>query len=120
MTDFPRGWTLSTGQSIGANAVLTIPAVAGVVHVLDSVTAIMQCTAAFTGGASLLTLTSSDGVYTGLLLADLALAGGSTASDSASLSGLDLAAGPGASLTLTLNGGAANLALVIIAQGHDI
>lgn len=112
MSDFPRGWTLSS-QS-GAAITLTAPAIPGVAHVLDAFECVVfNSTAAAV--ASNITLSSSDGVFAnfpiGLVIALATSIGSDSASD------LDLSAGPGASLSVTMAAGFANQLLRI--QGHD-
>ena len=118
MSDFPRGWTLSNGLGVaGGTASVTAPAIAGIVHVLDSFTAyLLNPTAA---GAATIILNSSDGVFTNFTLAIIE-AGAAPSLGTASGSGLDLAAGPGASLTIAFNAGLAGANQTIVAQGHDI
>lgn len=116
MSDFPRGWTLTVDSAAGA-ATITVPAVAGVVHVLDSFTA--KITTGAAAGGALVTLSSSDGVFTSVPLG--AINSPASSSDMASASGLDLAAGPGASLTIACNAGPpAGGAEFLMIQGHDI
>jgi hypothetical protein len=114
---FPRGWAFSV-RTAGVLASITVAATAGVVHVLDSVDAKM-----FNGSGAqvglLVQLNSSDGVFAGFQLAELE-AVTPNGTDEISLSNLDLAAGPGASLTVTYNGGIALVNENLLIQGHDI
>lgn len=117
-SEFPRGWTISSdnGGAVGATSI-TVPAVPGIVHVLDSFDAKMfNATAAVVG--ALITLTSSDGIFAAFPLGRLDAAAGGT--DSASGSGLGLAAGPGASLTIAYSNGVSGVAEFLVIQGHDI
>lgn len=119
MSDFPRGWSTSTQASGGGIASITIAAVPGVVHVLDAFTAKAVATAGGTTFTQDVLLTSSDGVFN-INLALLQVPAASTA-DEASGSGLDLAAGPGASLTIAYSGAApAGDFQFLVVQGHDI
>jgi hypothetical protein len=115
-SDFPRGWTFSNVTINPNTTSITVPAIPGVVHVLDSFTA---TTVGSVAVGQTITLASSDGVFAGFILALLSQVAGGTAD--ASVSGLDLAAGPGASLTIAYgavtNAGNENL---LIVQGHDI
>jgi hypothetical protein len=119
VSDFPRGWTLAVDQAIAS---ITVPAIPGVAHVLDSVSAKMNSTNAAVGGA-LVTLSSSDGTYNNFVLGHLQTAGvAAPGSESDSLSGsdLNLAAGPGASLTIAFSGGGPGIGETLVIQGHDI
>ena len=117
MSDFPRGWTLSSYVA-GGLASITVPAIAGVVHVLDSFTGTIYNTAASTAELRVV-VSSSDGVFASLPLAEL-VAAATNGSDSGGGSGLDLAAGPGASLTIAFNGSATGINEFLLVQGHDI
>lgn len=122
MTDFPRGWTLNSFVGPGSTASIVVPAIPGVVHVLDSFNAVLEAAAAAAAGLGAdVNLTSSDGTFTAFVLGVMANAGGAVGSDTASGSGLDLAAGPGASLTISFNiAAAANYNEFLLVQGHDI
>lgn len=110
MSEFPRGWTLTV-----VGTTLTVAAVTGVIHVLDSFEVdVYNSTAAAV--LQNLTLTSSDGVFASFPLAFVAA--DATAGTSDSGSGLDLAAGPGASMTVALSGAFSNNFIRI--QGHDV
>lgn len=117
MTDFPRGWTYSNRTAAGSSPSLSAPAIAGVVHVLDAISAMVGAGAAAFNADVL--LSSSDGTFTNMNLGVAAADASSTGSTSAS--GLDLAAGPGASLTITFDAvaPAAGFEWLMI-QGHDI
>lgn len=116
MSDFPRGWTLSNFSN-GGVATITVAAIAGVTHVLDVFSAVLaNYTAAQTGAT--VTLTSSDGVFTGFVIGRVDAPANSVGSDGAS--SLGLAAGPGASMTIAFGGGAANVLETLRIQGHDI
>ena len=122
MSDFPRGWTLTNFANPGTAASITLSALsAGVVHVLDSVTATLAANAAAAVGVvQNVVITSSDGVLSNNALI-LAYAGGAIGCNVGSLSGLDLAAGPGASLTVSFqNTTPANYYQLLVIQGHDI
>jgi hypothetical protein len=116
-SDFPRGWTFSA-RTAGTAASITVPAIPGVIHVLDSVNAKI-----FNGSGGqaglLVTLTSSDGIFAAFLLGELE-AVTPNGTDEISLSTLDLAAGAGASLTVAYNGGIALVNENLLIQGHDI
>lgn len=115
MSDFPRGWTL-VQETAGGALNLVVPAVAGVVHVLDAFVVILNNTAA--GFVALnLTLNSSDGIFTNFVLGLPIAQGASSGIDSDS--GLDLAAGPGASLTIA-TGAAVTGNQYLRIKGHDI
>jgi hypothetical protein len=120
VSDFPRGWFLSNDQNAsGAAASVVVPATAGVVHVLDSFVLKL-----WNGSAAAVTvqvqLSSSDGAFSALGLGR-ASAGPSNAGDSTAGSGLDLAAGPGASLTVAVNNPAGTGVIQnLVVQGHDI
>lgn len=119
MSDFPRGWTL-TNQSTGT-ASITVAGIAGIIHVLDQFFAGAMIAAGATAFAQTVTLTSSDGVFAAFPLGQVAMEGVLGASGSDSASGLDLAAGPGASLTIAFGGaGAATTFQLLRIQGHDI
>lgn len=114
-TDFPRGWTMVAGPSAAA-LTLTVAAITGVAHVIDSFTFVIYNTAA-TPTALELVLNSSDGTFSNYALG---LAGPSSdASDSDSDTGLDLRAGPGASLTIS-TGAAVTGFQYLRVLGHDI
>ena len=119
MTDFPRGWTLTNFAAAGVAATITAPAIGGVVHVLDSFYfRIVQSTGA---AASVeLDLTSSDGTFAAYVLTILQLSAVADDIDSDSASGLDLAAGPGASLTVFGSAAVAGVYQFLRIQGHDI
>lgn len=110
MTDFPRGWTIS-----GVGTSFAVPATTGVVHVLDSFEVLVYWNGAAAAVANV-QLTSSDGVFNADVIGFIAAAANSPASDSGS--GLDLAAGPGASLTVSLSAVFTNNFMRL--QGHDI
>lgn len=116
MSDFPRGWTQSSFSGAGLVSI-TIPALAGVVHVLDSFQATIASPTAAAG--VLVQLSSSDGTFTafdlGFIQADAGPSNGT-----ASGSGLDLAAGPGASLTIAFGSFPAGCDEFLLVQGHDI
>lgn len=81
MTDFPRGWTLSELATAGVTASITVPAIPGVVHVLDAFTASLNAQAAAAGAAGPdITLTSSDGTFTGFVLGQTVNPGGAVTS----------------------------------------
>jgi|SRR5581483_5307011 len=115
MSDFPRGWTLTAFGGNGAACVITAPAITGVVHVLDGFSAKSGGSAA---QSPTITLSSSDGVFSSLILAVVDVLAGSF--DTASESGLDLAAGPGAALTIEFSSNTAGDFEMLVAQGHDI
>ena len=118
MSDFPRGWTL-TAFGVGAAATITVPAIPGVVHVLDSFSAKLTNN----GGAAVgdpVQLSSSDGVYSSFQIGQLLISATAESVDTDSASDLDLPAGPGASLTITIpNPGVSNQVFLRV-QGHDI
>jgi hypothetical protein len=118
VTDFPRGWTL-TVDLVGA-ASITVPAIAGVAHVLDAFSAQLATAA---GGAALqVLLSSSGGTFTNLVIGHPILpaaAAGSFESAAASGSDLNLAAGIGESLTVFI-GAVAGVTETLVIQGHDI
>jgi len=116
MTDFPRGWTLSA-QVNGGVAGITVPAISGVGHVLDSFDAVLA-DAGGGAGPYTINLISSDGVFANIPIGYLFLA--AAGKDEASGSGLDLATGPGASLTVSFSGSGAATAEFLLIQGHDI
>ena len=121
MSDFPRGWTLSVDNAAAA-ASIVVPAIAGVAHVLDAFDAKLQNTSAALQG-SIITLSSSDGVFSGFVLGRLSTstpAASSLTTDEVSGSGLDLAAGPGASLTIAFASWTAGMTETLRIQGHDI
>ena len=120
MSDFPRGWTLISQTGGGGTASVTVPAVAGVVHVLDRFTAKLVALAGGAVMAANVQLSSSDGAFTSLNLGLLQTVGALTA-DEVSQSALDLAAGPGASLTVaySLVTSTNNIEYLSI-EGHDI
>lgn len=116
MSDFPRGWTLTAQANAGASATITVPGVAGVAHVLDAFDAKLGGS---TAQVCSIRISSSDGVYTSVPLGLIVTSAGS--GDSASGSGLDLAAGPGASIQVGFDavGGTGNVEQ-LVCQGHDI
>lgn len=114
--EFPRGWTLTADS--GSPSTITIPAIPGVAHVLDSIDARLVYTGATTGG-ELIQLSSSGGTYTGLILGRL-FCGAANTADEFAATGLDLAASPGESLTVAFGGHVAGEAQFLMAQGHDI
>ena len=116
MSEFPRGWLLTMQAGGGALASITVPAVPGVVHVLDSFSAVYTCSAA-TGTAS----ANNVQITGGPLLALLALPGGAVGSDSGGGSGLDYATAPGAALTVAFAGASPGSFFEFLTiQGHDI
>jgi hypothetical protein len=120
VTDFPRGWTRSVDVAGAPGPTITVAAIAGVAHVLDSFTAKLMDQGA--GAATMiLQATSSDGSINQVLgrLATPVPAAGSLETDSISGSELGLATGPGASLTVSF-AGASNLTGTLVIQGHDI
>lgn len=120
MSEFPRGWTVPAQASAGSEAVATVPGIAGVVHVLDSFTAKAQAGGAGSGFGCSVVLSSSDGVFNNFVLGVIEVSGPSS-SDECSASGLDLAAGPGASLSVGFNVNApAGDNETVLIQGHDI
>jgi hypothetical protein len=118
VTDFPRGWT-RTVDLVGA-ASITVAGIPGVAHVLDAFVAQLGTAA---GGAALqVLLSSSDGMFTNLVIGHPILPAAAAGSfESASVSGSDLGlmAGPGASLTVFM-GAAAGVTETLVIQGHDI
>lgn len=123
MPDFPRGWTLSSAPAPPAAASITIPALPGIVHVLDGFTAKLFNSNTSFGANNHVLLSSSDGAFSSFVLALLATAQPAAATsyqlDSASESGLGLAAGPGASLTISFDGGAASFYEFLLVHGYD-
>jgi hypothetical protein len=119
MSDFPRGWTLTddNGGSGATAAQVTVPAIAGVVHVLDGFTGIIANNSAAATAPEII-LNSSDGTFSGFVLSRLSAQANSENSDSDS--GLDLAAGPGASLTISFSTPVANVIEYLRLKGHDI
>lgn len=119
MTDFPRGWTLSNVANAGSAATITVPATAGVVHVLDSLTATLVAFAAAAGAtAPQIAINTGGG---NVIFGAVAFNGGATGRDEESLSGLDLATAPGGALTVAFSAVApANYFQVLVIQGHDI
>jgi hypothetical protein len=115
MSDFPRGW-IQSNAAVGSTVTVTAPALPGVVHVLDSVWA--KIDASGTAGPLNVNASSSGGSVSQFLgRVFIGTAGGT---DEFSLSGLDLAAGPGESLTVAFNGSGAGVGEALVAQGHDI
>ena len=120
MSDFPRGWTLSNRAGVGNTPSITVPAIVGVVHVLDAFTFSAIANGSAAPLDELLTLSSSDGVFASFPLAEFLLQSGQTSTGSSG-SGLDLAAGPGSSLTIAGNAAAiAGTVCLLVIQGHDI
>jgi hypothetical protein len=118
-TDFPRGWIFSNVQSVGATASVTVPATAGVVHVLDSIDAVVVSAAAAAVGVVLQVFVTSPAPT--LLLGVLALNGGQVQRDEISLSSLDIATAAGGALTVTFNAASpANYNEFVLIQGHDV
>jgi hypothetical protein len=120
LSEFPRGWTLTSATTAGAAATITVPAVPGVVHVLDSLQASLVAVAAAAAG-SFIWVTVSWGGFAPIYLTLLASNGGAIGNESASLSGLDIATAPATALTVAFNApAAANYNEVLLIQGHDI
>lgn len=119
MTDFPRGWTFQSFTTAGGTSSITVPAKAGVVHVLDSVAASIVALAVAAGiNAVGVTIDTGGGPVVYSLLA---FNGGGAGRDSDNLTGLDLATPPGGALTVALNGAnPANYDAILLIQGHDI
>jgi hypothetical protein len=124
MSEFPRGWTISNYNSGTASvATITVPASPGVVHVLDSFNAKLVNSDTAAAHQTTVFVSSSDGVLAAFLLALLSTGtavGGAPVSDESSASGLDLATGPGASMTIAFQSSAASLFQYLLVQGHDI
>lgn len=121
--DLPRGWTLSADANPGT-ASITVPAIAGVSHVLDAVTVKIH---GFNGSAAYsgaVLVTSSDGAYTNFPVARVSVTAAAAASlqaDAAAIADLGLAAGAGASLTVAVSPAAgAGITQTLVIQGHDV
>lgn len=120
--EFPRGWSF-TAQATAAPVGIVVPAQAGVAHVLDSFSAKVSNFNTATSLSTNISLSSSGGTYGSVLLALLGatLAAANTVNnDSAAESGLDLAAGPGESITVTFTSSQAGAIEFLLIQGHDI
>ena len=110
MTEFPRGWAQVSNAPAFALASITIPAVPGVVHVLDQLTLRATNTTATLYGPT---------VTVGAITFQLFAFPNST--DELAMSGLDLASPPGAALVIAFAAVASSgTAHTIQAQGHDI
>lgn len=116
MTDFPRGWLLTGGPAgAGTAASITVPSIAGVVHVLDSITATLLSFAAAAGGSF------SSITVGGIQVMNLAFGGGAFGTDVGTLSGMDVATAPGAALIVAFNQVTiTNYVQLLVIQGHDI
>jgi hypothetical protein len=119
VSDFPRAW-IFTQWTAGASVTpsITVPAVAGVAHVLDSLDATLIATTVT--GSYTVAVSSSDGALASIAVGAMAALVANTTAE-VSRSGLDMAGGPGASLTVFLSAGVGggNSAMLVI-QGHDI
>jgi len=121
MTDFPRGWVMiaTAGSQVGCT--LVIPAVPAVARVVDTIyfQIISYATTAVTAN---LNITSSDGAINIQSLMELAATVSSATEyikDSDTATGLDIATGPNASITIT-SAGIQAVSQLIRVQGHDI
>lgn len=119
MTDFPRGWTLNTVQKgTGVAPTITVPATAGVVHVLDSLAARIINNSA---GALYVPTVSVVIAAVNVLQDIMVLAATQAGADTTSFSGLELATAPGGSLIVSFDTGpGAGLSATLTIQGHDI
>lgn len=120
MTDFPRGWTLVAAPAGGVLGTVTAPAITGVTHVLDGFYARVVQEAAGALAGAFLQLTTSDGAFTNFDLAFLVQTGTVGGIDSDSDSGLNLAGGPGASMTVAFSAALADSQEFARILGHDI
>lgn len=116
---FPDGWMLTKDGGSAVAVTLVAAGEPNVVRVLDSFSVKVENLS----GASadfVLVLFSSDNVYNNYVLSRLAVAAPAESTDSDSASGLGLSAGPGASLTIKMNAGVANIYQFLRVQGHDV
>jgi hypothetical protein len=123
MSEFPRAWLFTNAPGGGNAPSITVPAANGIVHVLTDFYAKVYSNNTTTPLAFSILLSSSDGVFNNFVLGLLAVADVQNSSqysidtDSASF---DIAAGPGASLTISSNGSLASAAQFLRVQGYDI
>lgn len=116
MTEFPRGWVLYSFANATGQAVITVPPIPGVTHVLDAVQAnalAFAATSLFVVGITV----------NGVSLWNLLVQGiaGSVTTDAISYSGLDYAMPPGAALVAQFDTAAVTgIFLNLTIQGHDI
>jgi hypothetical protein len=123
VTDFPRGWTQSLDGAGGATTSITLPAIAGVAHVLDSFSATAQAFGGAAAFAARVRISTSDGTFNNMVLARLqtpAPVGGNPEGNTASGSELGLVGGVGASMTVAFDVGGAQVIELLVIQGHDI
>lgn len=119
MSEFPRGWLFTNAIGGPTAATITVPGIANVVRVLDSFQAKLLNGGVVSVFAPNVGLSSSDGTLA-LTIACLMVPGTTGSVDEASSSGLDLAAGAGASLTIAFTTGVASVTEFLLIQGHDI
>lgn len=119
MSDFPRGWFLTTGSvAAGLTPSITVPATAGVVHVLDAYYATLVSFAAAAAATAPQIQITAPAIGA---VDSLAFNGGAVGRDSVSGSNVDIATAPGAALTISLTAAVpANYLALITIQGHDI
>lgn len=111
MTEFPRGWIITT-DVIAGTVSITVPAAPGVTHILDEFNAKLTVSAA--GAATGITV-NVDGVPYARLQAQV------SAQDEASVSGMDYSSVFGAALTVAFSAVlGAGVAGTLTIQGHDI
>lgn len=121
---FPRGWTKTSSPGAGNVASIVVPGITGVSHVLDSFEA--RVSSSLTTGPVQweILLTSSDLVFNALvigwLFANAAASATNVVVDTESATGLDMAAGPGASMTVAFQFASAAVIPFLRIQGHDI
>lgn len=112
-SNFPRGWS-QTNLGSGVLSVITLPAVAGIVHVLDSFYARIE-----TGGTAFTPNVTfvSGGLTVQLATLDVPAVSGSVDSDSGDF---QIAGVLGAALQVTFSSTAAGIVEFLRITGHDI
>lgn len=112
--EFPRGWTLTNGVAGAGTAIVTVPAVVGVAHILDSVILRLLNTGA---GALFATNVNLQGAF----LTELIVPAAVVAVDDVSLTGMNVSSTVGGTLIVTFTTPAtAGISEIITIQGHDI
>lgn len=117
--EFPRGWTLNTVQN-GTNvaATITVPAITGVVHVLDSIFAKAANLAAAAAALSVDVRTTAAGV---LVLDNLLVVPAGIGQDTLPLGGLNISSSLGGTIVVAFAGGpGVSQWEELTIQGHDI
>lgn len=119
-TDFPRGWTISAKAAAAAAASITLPALNGITHILDSLSAEVVNTGA-NGAAFEVTVTAGGVVTLTVPLTVGTVTAPDVQSGTASDTSLDISSTSGGTIVVaftTVTPG--NMIQYLLIQGHDI